>query len=96
MIAYKEQSKMEDASTLKLLSTQTPALLSAVEVMVEQCYLRSQNVRESQQMSIARNVGLQELDEFRPGKSPAGSPAPKRKKEEEKKLVGVMCGRWVW
>ena len=92
MIAYKEQSKTEDVSTLKILSTQTPALLSAVEVMVEQCYLRSQNVRESQQMSIARNVGLQELEELRPGRSPAGSPAPKRKKEVEKKPVSVVGG----
>lgn len=41
VVAYGDQSKTEDTASLRLISTQAPALLSALEVMVEQCYKRS-------------------------------------------------------
>jgi len=39
-LAYGDQSKTDDAASLRLISTQVPALMSALEVMVEQCYQR--------------------------------------------------------
>lgn len=40
VVAYGDQSKTEDTASLRLVSTQAPALMSALEVMVEQCYKR--------------------------------------------------------
>ncbi len=39
-LVYGEQSKTDDAASLRLISTQAPALMSAIEVMAEQCYKR--------------------------------------------------------
>lgn len=39
-LSYNEQGKTEDAAALRLISTQVPALKSALEVMVEQCATR--------------------------------------------------------
>ena len=40
VVAYGDQSRTEDAASLRLISTQVPALMSALEVMVEQCHKR--------------------------------------------------------
>ena len=40
VVAYGDQSRTEDTASLRLISTQAPALMSALEVMVEQCYKR--------------------------------------------------------
>ena len=39
-LVYGEQSMTDDAASLRLISTQAPALMSALEVMAEQCYKR--------------------------------------------------------
>lgn len=44
-------------------------------------FLRSQNIKENQQLSIQRNADLHNLDKFGPGHSPRNSPATKKRKE---------------
>ena len=56
---------------------------------------RSQNIRESQQMSIQRNVDLHDLDRFGPRHSPANRrkaepPLPPGKKKQDEPPVSVM------
>ena len=53
---------------------------------------RSQNIRESQQMSIQRNVDLHDLDQFGPRHSPANRrkaepPLPPNKKKQDEPQV---------
>ncbi len=40
VLAYGDQSMTEDAASIRLISTQVPAMMSALEVMVEQCFKR--------------------------------------------------------
>ena len=65
---------------------------------------RSQNIRESQQMSIQRNVDLHDLDRFGPRHSPANRrkaepPLPPNKKKQDEPQVrgqgGNSCGESV-
>ena len=58
---------------------------------------RSQNIRESQQMSIQRNVDLHDLDRFGPRHSPANRrkaepPLPPNKKKQDEPPVRLLQG----
>ena len=90
-LAYKDQPKTADAATLKDISTQTPALMSAAEVMTDQCYKRSQNIKENQQMSLQRNSELYSLDKPEPGVTRGGSPGIPRRKPMEAPKPKVAC-----
>lgn len=52
-----------------------------MQLSLSLCYNRSQNIRESQQLSLQRNVDLHDLDVFGPGQSPRSSPASRKRKE---------------
>lgn len=52
---------MDDLTSLRSINTQTPALLNAAKVMVEQCEKRSASLEESRDLSIKR---VQEIDEM--------------------------------
>ena len=80
-LSYKAKSKSDDASTVRTISTQTPALVHAVEVMEDQCQKRCQTLEESRDFSIKRNT---ELGELHSGKKknrgkPPEPPKPKKK-----------------
>ncbi len=85
VLVYGSQSKSDDAASLRIVCMQCPALLNAVEVMVEQCTKRLQDVEKSREMSIQRKVDLRELDVYGPGPSPGSSPKAPRKRPHNKK-----------
>ncbi|KAL5460539.1 hypothetical protein EMCRGX_G033991 [Ephydatia muelleri] len=74
VLSYKEKGKSEDTSILRTLQTQPSAMLSAIEVMSEQCQSRLQDLEANQQKSIMRTSAIHDLDNDI-GKPP--SPQPK-------------------
>ena len=63
ILAYGCRSKADDVACLKNISTQTPALLNAAKVMVEQCEMRHSSLAENIDMSIKRNKELKQFDD---------------------------------
>ena len=72
----KDSRNWIDQESIKTLRTQIRALLQAIEVVVEQCYKRTQALEESWHQSIKRK---KELDEMESSDSP--SPEPLERKQ---------------
>ena len=58
----KDSRNWIDPECIKVLRTQIRALLQAIEVVVEQCYKRTQALEESWHQSIKRKKELDELE----------------------------------
>jgi len=67
----KDSRNWIDPESIKVLRTQIRALLQAIEVVVEQCYKRTQALEESWHQSIKRK---KELDELESSDSPSPEP----------------------
>ena len=91
-LSFGSQSRTEDVSSLRIITTEVPALLSAAEVMITQSHKRTQDLEGQKKMSMQRSSDLQLL-----GATPGGAmgvkkrgPPPKPpaapEKEEEVKL----------
>ena len=63
VLAYGCRSKSEDVVSLRNIGTQTPALLNAAKVMVEQCEIRHSSLEDSKDMSIKRTKELKQMDD---------------------------------
>ncbi len=61
MLAFGCRTKSDDILSLRNISTQTPALLNASKVMVEQCEIRLSSVRTKMDMSIMRTKELNDV-----------------------------------
>ena len=62
VLAFGCRSKSDDITSLRNISTQTPALLNAAKVMVEQCEKRSNSLQESINFSMKRVKEFDEMD----------------------------------
>ena len=60
-LAYGTQSRTEDVSSLRTVTTEVPALLSAAEVMITQSHKRTQDLEGQKKMSMQRSSDLQLL-----------------------------------
>lgn len=72
----KDSRNWIDQESIKVLRTQIRALLQAIEVVVEQCYKRTQTLEESWHQSIKRKKELDELES-----SDSSSPEPLERKK---------------
>lgn len=97
VLAYGYRSKSDNATSLRSIATQTPALLNAAKVMVEQCEKRSNSIDKLKEQSIKRVHDIGELDdkdnlEVKSNKKP--QPEPPAPKPEVKISLYTFCGRF--
>ena len=99
VLAYGNRTKSDDILSLRNISTQTPALLNASKVMVEQCETRLSSVKSNMMMSMMRTSELKGMDDTvkdginpvaRKRNKPPPAPSAKPKKEVINKSIVHM------
>lgn len=76
--AYGQRSKSDNVLSLRNISTQTPALLNASKVMVEQCEIRLSSLQMNMDKSMMRTKAMKQMD-TKEDKQSNGSPLAKKK-----------------
>jgi hypothetical protein len=93
VLAYGCRSKSDNATSLRSIATQTPALLNAAKVMVEQCEMRSYSIEEFRDMSIKRGHEIGQLEQESKRPPPPNPPATKQEPpaKAEFEICCIVC-----
>ena len=94
-LLFGSHSRTEDIASLRTISKEVTALLSAAEVMISQSHNRAQDLEGLKKMSIQRSSNLQLLGSApmggAMGKKRGAPPKPPSAPDKEEKVCCVCC-----
>ena len=94
-LLFGSHSRTEDIASLRTISKEVTALLSAAEVMISQSHNRAQDLEGQKKMSIQRSSNLQLLGSApmggAMGKKRGAPPKPPSAPDKEEKVCCVCC-----